>query len=207
MSPCYPGCTSNLSIAFAPCLTFGGPSNIFLNTFLVLLACHDSDAHDPKYPASSTYAAEDRSVGETVDVTRMQLPAIEAARVVPVPCDAGGVEPGLRIRIIGTRLEDSVGSLAVQFAIGRGHSAVSVNDRPEGRQVANEGAEHLRPQEIIDFADDGRLAAVLVCMDNLTLTEWSPKLLAPRVVSALLGLLEDGFKFTAFDLIFQELRV
>ncbi|KAL3447863.1 chaperonin 10-like protein [Aspergillus insuetus] len=159
------------------------------------------------------------------DTTVLLPEGLEFEQAAPLMCagatvwgglDAAGVEPGLPIAIIGI---GGLGSLAVQFAVGRGHPTVAIDNRPEGRHLANEGPEHLRPQkiidstspnaeqEIIDFAGDGGLAAVIVCTDNVEVTEWSLKLLRPRGVCVPLGLPEDGFKFSAFDLVFKELRV
>ncbi|KAL3462816.1 chaperonin 10-like protein [Aspergillus heterothallicus] len=143
-------------------------------------------------------------------------PLMCAGAIVWGGLDAAGVEAGLPIGIIGI---GGLGSLAVQFSVGRGHPTVAIDNRPEGLQLANEVPGHLRPrevvdynsknaiQEIVDFAGDGGLAAVIVCTDNVEVTEWSLKLLRPRGVCVPLGLPEDGFKFSAFDLIFKELRV
>ncbi|KAL3487973.1 chaperonin 10-like protein [Aspergillus germanicus] len=159
------------------------------------------------------------------DTTVLLPEGLEFEQAAPLMCagatvwgglDAAGVEPGLPIGIIGI---GGLGSLAAQFAVGRGHPTVAIDNRPEGRHLANEVPEHLRPQRIIDstsptatqeiisFAGDGGLAAVIVCTDNVEVTEWSLKLLRPRGVCVPLGLPEDGFKFSAFDLIFKELRV
>ncbi|KAL2841171.1 GroES-like protein [Aspergillus pseudoustus] len=159
------------------------------------------------------------------DTTVLLPDGLEFEQAAPLMCagatvwgglDAAGVERGLPIGIIGI---GGLGSLAVQFAVGRGHPTVAIDNRPEGIQLAQEVPEHLRPekvvnstsanalQEIVDFAGDGGLAAVIVCTDNVQVTEWSLKLLRPRGVCVPLGLPEEGFRFSAFDLVFKELRV
>ncbi|KAL4922640.1 chaperonin 10-like protein [Aspergillus aurantiobrunneus] len=127
-----------------------------------------------------------------------------------------GVQPGLPIGVIGV---GGLGVLALQFAAGLGHPTVAIDNRPEGRQLAEELPEHLRPKkvvdsnspsatrEIVDFAGDGGLAAVLVCTDSVQATEWSLKLLRTRGVCVPLGLPTEGFKFSAFDLVFKQLSI
>lgn len=126
------------------------------------------------------------------------------------------MKPGLPIGVIGI---GGLGCLALQFAAGLGHPAVAIDNRPEGLQLAEELPEHLRPGKIIDynssdaakevvnFAGDGGLAAVLVCTDNVEATEWSLKLLRTHGVCVPLGLPVEGFKFGAFDLMFKELTI
>ncbi|KAL4927990.1 chaperonin 10-like protein [Aspergillus undulatus] len=130
--------------------------------------------------------------------------------------DEASVKPGLPVGVIGI---GGLGVLALQFAAGLGHPTVAIDNRPEGRQLAEELPSHLRPKAIIDAnspnatdevvkaAGDGGLAGVLVCNDSVEATEWSLKLLRTRGVCVPLGLPVEGFKFSAFDLIFKQLSV
>ncbi|KAL4965828.1 chaperonin 10-like protein [Aspergillus stella-maris] len=150
---------------------------------------------------------------------------IDFAQAAPLMCagatvwggiDEAGVKPGLPIGVIGI---GGLGVLALQFAAGLGHPTVAIDNREEGRQLASELPEHLRPKTIVDSnspnathevvkaAGDGGLAAVIVCTDSVAATEWSLKLLRTRGVCVPLGLPVDGFKFSAFDLIFKQLSV
>lgn len=100
-----------------------------------------------------------------------------------------------------------------------GHPTVAIDNRPEGLQLAKEIPEPLRPQKVVDnnspeaveeiiqFAGDGGLAAVIMCMDNVEAIKWSLKLLRHRGVCSVLGLPTDDLRFSAFDLVFKELSV
>ena len=130
--------------------------------------------------------------------------------------DRLGLTAGLPVGVIGI---GGLGSLALQFAAGLGYSTVAIDNRPEGLQLAREIPEHLRPgkvvdynaneaaKEVVDFAGGGGLAGVLVCTDNVEVTEWSLKLLRTHGVCVPLGLPTEGFKFSAFDTIFKELTI
>ncbi|RDW94221.1 uncharacterized protein DSM5745_01543 [Aspergillus mulundensis] len=150
---------------------------------------------------------------------------LEFAQAAPLMCagatvwgglDEAGVKPGLPIGVIGI---GGLGLLALQFAAGLGHPTFAIDNRPEGRQLAADLPSHLRPKAIIDSttesatdeivnaAGDGGLAGVLVCTDSVEATEWSLKLLRTKGVCVPLGLPVEGFKFSAFDLIFKQLSV
>ncbi|KAL4877438.1 chaperonin 10-like protein [Aspergillus karnatakaensis] len=143
-------------------------------------------------------------------------PSMCAGATVWGGIDETHVEPGLPVGVIGI---GGLGALALQFLAGLGHPTVAIDNRPEGRQLAAELPEHLRPGKIVDynspnavdetvrFAGDGGLAAVLVCTDSVEATEWSLKLLRTKGVCVPLGLPTEGFKFSAFDLIFKQLSV
>lgn len=129
---------------------------------------------------------------------------------------AAKVKPGLPIGIIGI---GGLGQLALQFTRALGHPTVAIDNRPEGLQLAKEIPEPLRPQkivdnnspeaseEIIEFAGDGGLAAVIMCMDSVDATKWSLKLLRYHGVCCVLGLPTDELRFNAFDLVFKELSI
>ncbi|KAL5335541.1 chaperonin 10-like protein [Aspergillus crustosus] len=130
--------------------------------------------------------------------------------------DQASLKPGLPVGVIGI---GGLGVLAIQFLVALGHPVVAIDNRVEGRQLAREVPEHLSPglivdynspnaiEEITDFAGDGGLAAVLVCTDSVTATEWSLKLLRAKGVCVPLGLPTEGFKFSAFDLILKQLSI
>ncbi|KAK5729084.1 hypothetical protein LTR15_002225 [Elasticomyces elasticus] len=127
---------------------------------------------------------------------------------------AANVLGGLPVGIIGI---GGLGAYAVQFAKALGHSVVAIDNRSEGRELA---AEIPLPADlVVDYNDknavstirnwagrDG-LAAVLVCTDNVEATEWSLNLLRPHGVVVPVGLPVEGFKFSAFTLIFGELVI
>lgn len=102
---------------------------------------------------------------------------------------------------------------AVQFAKALGHFVVAIDNRSQGRELASEAT--LPADLVVDYNDpkaadrvkawagrDG-LAAVLVTTDNVEATEWSLDLLRPRGVCVPIGLPVEGFKFSAFTLIFS----
>ena len=143
-------------------------------------------------------------------------PLMCAGATVWTGLDSAAVKPGLPVGVIGI---GGLGCLALQFAAGLGHPTVAIDNRPEGLQLARSLPEHLRPsqvvdynapdaaKEVVDFAGGGGLAAVLVCTDNVEATEWSLKLLRTHGVCVPLGLPTEGFKFSAFDVVFKELTI
>lgn len=121
----------------------------------------------------------------------------------------------LPVAVIGI---GGLGQLAVQFLKALGHPTIAIDNRPEGRELAQEvGPEALRADKVVDYNDKdateqvikfggeaGGVAGVIVCTDDVPATEWSLKILRPRGVCVPLGLPPDGFKFGAFDLVFKE---
>ena len=126
------------------------------------------------------------------------------------------MKPGLPIGVIGI---GGLGYLAVQFAKALGHPTVAIDNRPAGLQLASEAPEQLRPQKIVDyndpnaveevvnFAGDGGLAAVILCTDNVAAMKWSLKLLRTKGVCNIIGLPTEELRFNAFDLVFKELSI
>ena len=118
------------------------------------------------------------------------------------------------IGIIGV---GGLGTLAVQFAKGLGHRVVAIDNRSEGRALATEfglkadlvidSGKSDAVEEIKNWAGKDGLAAVIVCTDNVDITEWSLNTLRPHGVAVPLGLPPDGFKFSAFTMIFNELTI
>jgi D-arabinose 1-dehydrogenase-like Zn-dependent alcohol dehydrogenase len=111
-----------------------------------------------------------------------------------------------------------LGQLAIQFLKALGHPTIAIDNRPEGRDLAQEvGPKALRADAVVDYNDKdatekvlqfggeaGGVAGVIVCTDDVPATEWSLKILRPRGVCVPLGLPPGGFKFGAFDLVFKE---
>lgn len=125
------------------------------------------------------------------------------------------VEPGEPIGIIGI---GGLGSLAVQFAKALGHPVVAIDNRVEGRELATAFSLKadlvLSPDDpdavakVKNWAGNAGLPALVGCTDNVEVNHWALKLLRPnKGVFAPLGLHVEGFKFNAFDLIFQQLTV
>ena len=124
------------------------------------------------------------------------------------------VAPGEAIGIIGI---GGLGSLAVQFAKALGHPVVAIDNRPEGRELATEAP--LKADLVLDsetpeavskvkeFVGKGGLAAIIVCTDTVSVTEWSLNLLRPNGVCVPLGLPVAGFHFNAFTAVFQQITV
>ena len=127
---------------------------------------------------------------------------------------AAGVTAPAPIGIIGI---GGLGTLAVQFAKALGHSVVAIDNRPEGRALATEFG--LKADMVLDSGDSdavekvkswaGRdgLAAVVVCTDNVEVTNWSLGLLRPHGVVVPLGVPTDPFQFNSMALIFNELTI
>lgn len=121
-----------------------------------------------------------------------------------------GLKPSEPIGIVGI---GGLGSLAVQFAKALGHAVVAVDDRSEGRELAQENS--LKADLVVDFNDSeatekikawagkGGLPAVVVSTDDVPAIKWSTTILKPYGVCVPLGLPTAGFSFDAFDVVFQ----
>ncbi|KAH7042159.1 chaperonin 10-like protein [Macrophomina phaseolina] len=161
---------------------------------------------------------------ETTSILPDNLPFEQAA---PLMCAGATVWSGIEhaelpsgspVAVIGI---GGLGQLAVQFLKALGHPVVAIDNRSEGLALAQElRTAALRPDAVIDYSredaaekvvefagDDGGVAGVIVCTDNVEATEWSLKVLCVRGVCVPLGLPEAGFHFNAFDLVFKELKV
>lgn len=124
---------------------------------------------------------------------------------------AADLKPGEPIGILGI---GGLGSLAVQFAKAQGHPVVAIDNRPEGRALAQELT--LKADFVVDFDDPdatkkvkswtetGGLPAVVVCTDRVEAIQWSGRILRSRGTIVELGLPTEPIKFDAFDIIFQE---
>jgi D-arabinose 1-dehydrogenase-like Zn-dependent alcohol dehydrogenase len=107
-----------------------------------------------------------------------------------------------------------LGSLAVQFAKAQGHPVVAIDNRPEGRALAQELT--LKADLVVDYNDPeaitkvkawtgkGGLPAVVVTTDKVDAIQWSGRILRSRGTIVEIGLPTDPIKFDTFDIIFQE---
>lgn len=110
-----------------------------------------------------------------------------------------------------------LGTLGVQFAKALGYPVVAIDNRPEGRALAEEMS--LKADLILDYNDseaiekikswagNGGLAGIIVCTDDVPASMWSLKTLRPHGVCVPLGLPVSGFQFDAFDTVFQALTI
>lgn len=102
----------------------------------------------------------------------------------------------------------------MQFAKALGYTVVAIDNRPEGRQLAQENP--LKADHVVDFTSKdaaeevrklvgkGGLAAVVCCTDSLEAITWSLGALRTKGTLVELGLPVESIKFDPFDLIFQE---
>ena len=128
--------------------------------------------------------------------------------------EAADAKPSQAVGVLGI---GGLGSLAVQFYKARGHPVVAIDNRHEGRALAQEP--DLKADLVIDMGDSNAvekikawagqlgLAAIVVCTDSVSAIEWSTKVLRPHGVCVPLGLPVEALKFNAFDVIFQELSI
>ncbi len=110
-----------------------------------------------------------------------------------------------------------LGSLAVQFAKALGYRVLAVDNREEGKTLAQETP--LKADLVIDFNDsdatkkikdwagDGGLPAIVITTDNNAATNWALSTLRPHGVAVPLGLPVPNVQFDSFALVFQELVV
>ncbi|KAF3009646.1 hypothetical protein E8E13_007706 [Curvularia kusanoi] len=127
-----------------------------------------------------------------------------------------GVQPGESVAIVGI---GGVGHLAVQFAKAMGFRTVAIDNRKEGRQLATEVADHLKPDLIIDstakdaderiaeFTSGEGLAGIVVCTDSIAANAWSLQQLGNRGVMVPLGLPKDKWQFDSEAMVFRELVI
>lgn len=126
------------------------------------------------------------------------------------------VESGEAVAIVGI---GGVGHLALQFAKTMGFRTVAIDNREEGRQLAQEVAEHLKPdlvvdstantadEQILEFTLGEGLAGVVVCTDSITANAWSLQQLGNKGVMVPLGLPKDKWRFDSEAMVFRELII
>jgi D-arabinose 1-dehydrogenase-like Zn-dependent alcohol dehydrogenase len=126
------------------------------------------------------------------------------------------IKSGEAVAIVGI---GGVGHLALQFAKAMGYRTVAIDNRGEGRQLAREVAEHLKPdlvidsaasqadQQILEFTLGEGLAGVVVCTDSIAANAWSLQQLGNNGVMVPLGLPKDKWQFDSEAMVFRELII
>jgi D-arabinose 1-dehydrogenase-like Zn-dependent alcohol dehydrogenase len=126
------------------------------------------------------------------------------------------VKSGETVAIVGI---GGVGHLAVQFAKAMGFRTVAVDNRQEGRQLAVETAEDLKPDLVVDsaahdadeqisqFTSGEGLAGIVVCTDSIQANAWSLQQLGDKGVMVPLGLPKDKWQFDSEAMVFRELVI
>jgi D-arabinose 1-dehydrogenase-like Zn-dependent alcohol dehydrogenase len=126
------------------------------------------------------------------------------------------VQPGDLVAIVGI---GGVGHLGVQFAKALGYKTVAIDNRPEGRQLAQEVPEQLRPdlvvdstasdadEKILELTSGEGLAGIVVCTDSIQANAWSFQQLGNKGVMVPLGLPADKWQFDSEALVFRELTI
>jgi D-arabinose 1-dehydrogenase-like Zn-dependent alcohol dehydrogenase len=126
------------------------------------------------------------------------------------------VQAGEAVAVVGI---GGVGHLGIQFAKALGYKTVAIDNRPEGRQLAQEVPEHLKPDLVVDSTAsdaDGKileftagegLAGVVVCTDSIQANAWSLQQLGNKGVMVPLGLPADKWQFDSEAMVFRELTI
>jgi D-arabinose 1-dehydrogenase-like Zn-dependent alcohol dehydrogenase len=112
-----------------------------------------------------------------------------------------------------------VGHLAIQFAKALGYRTVAIDNRHEGRQLALELPEHLKPdlvmdsiakdadEMILEFSLGEGLVGIVVCTDSIQVNAWSLQQLGNKGVMVPLGLPKDKWQFDSEAMVFRELTI
>jgi D-arabinose 1-dehydrogenase-like Zn-dependent alcohol dehydrogenase len=123
---------------------------------------------------------------------------------------------GEAIGIVGI---GGVGHLGIQFAKALGYRTVAIDNRHEGRQLALDLPDHLKPdlvvdstvedadQKILEFTLNEGLAGIVVCTDSIQANVWSLQQLGNRGVMVPLGLPKDKWQFDSEAMVFRELTI
>lgn len=121
------------------------------------------------------------------------------------------IDPHEPIGIIGI---GGLGSLAVQFAKALGPPVAAIDDRPEGRELAQSLT--LKADLVVDFNDPeaadkvkswagkGGLAAVVVCTDDIPAVLFSSKNIRTRGTIVNIGLPTKPIEFDSLHIVFQK---
>jgi D-arabinose 1-dehydrogenase-like Zn-dependent alcohol dehydrogenase len=123
--------------------------------------------------------------------------------------------PGSKIGVIGI---GGLGSLAVQLSKALGYQVVAIDNRPEGRELAVEfplkadfvvdNTKDDAEAKIKEWAGDGGLPGIVVCVDRVPVIKWGLELLRPNGIYVPLGLPSpDMLEFNSFTLIFKSLTI
>jgi D-arabinose 1-dehydrogenase-like Zn-dependent alcohol dehydrogenase len=126
------------------------------------------------------------------------------------------VQPGDAVAIVGI---GGVGHLGIQFAKALGYRTVAIDNRHEGRQLALDLSDHLKPdlvidstandadEKILDFTSGEGLAGIVVCTDSIQANSWSLEQLGNKGVMVPLGLPADKWQFDSEAMVFRELTI
>lgn len=126
------------------------------------------------------------------------------------------VGPGETVAIVGI---GGVGHLGVQFAKALGFKTVAIDNRAEGRQLAQDLPKNLQPDLIVDssakdadakileFTGGEGLAGIVVCTDSIPANAWSLQQLGNKGVMVPLGLPADKWQFDSEAMVFRELTI
>jgi D-arabinose 1-dehydrogenase-like Zn-dependent alcohol dehydrogenase len=126
------------------------------------------------------------------------------------------VKPGEAVAIVGI---GGVGHLGIQLAKALGYRTVAIDNRPEGRQLALDLPDHLKPELVVDsHSDDAEkkimdftvgegLAGIVVCTDSVEANAWSLQQLGNKGVMVPLGLPTNKWQFDSEAMVFRELVI
>lgn len=126
------------------------------------------------------------------------------------------MKSGETVAIVGI---GGVGHLGVQFAKALGYRTIAIDNRSEGRQLAQDLPEHLKADLVVDsaasdanakilhFTSGEGLAGIVVCTDSIAANAWSLQQLGNKGVMVPLGLPTDKWQFDSEALVFRELTI
>ncbi|KAF2678461.1 GroES-like protein [Lentithecium fluviatile CBS 122367] len=126
------------------------------------------------------------------------------------------VKPGEAVAIIGI---GGLGQLGIQFAKAMGYRTVAIDNRHEGRRLAVDVSEILKPDlvidssapdasdQILDFTAGEGLAGAVVCTDSIEANAWSLQQLGNGGVMVPVGLPQDRWQFDSEAMVFRELTI
>jgi D-arabinose 1-dehydrogenase-like Zn-dependent alcohol dehydrogenase len=112
-----------------------------------------------------------------------------------------------------------LGQLGVQFAKALGYRTVAMDNRNEGRQLALNLPDQLKPdlvmdssaedaeEKILEFTSGEGLAGIVVCTDSIPANAWCLQQLGNGGVMVPLGLPKDSWKFDSEAMVFRELII
>ena len=112
-----------------------------------------------------------------------------------------------------------LGQLGIQFAKALGYRTIAMDNREQGRQLALDLPDHLRPdlvmdssakdaeEKILQFTSGEGLAGIVVCTDSIPANAWCLQQLGNGGVMVPLGLPKDSWKFDSEAMVFHELTI
>jgi len=112
-----------------------------------------------------------------------------------------------------------LGQLGIQFAKALGYRTIAMDNREQGRQLALDLPDHLRPdlvmdssaknaeEKILEFTSGEGLAGIVVCTDSIPANAWCLQQLGNGGVMVPLGLPKDSWNFDSEAMVFHELTI